>query len=195
VKQTGLSQRLKIVETRQQLWPLSSIRRDKTASSSLNFQALALGLPFSHKNYSAEYGTRQNRRQFRRNSACFAEEKNLGIPLWTISRTRKTLGLRSEPFLRREKPTEFRSEPFLDEKNSGIPFWAIFRREKTSEFRSESFPEEKKLGEKTTFVSCFVKLHYFAEFRSVPHFIPWNNDNRSESIQRNFFGTKFWWQA
>jgi hypothetical protein len=59
------------------------------------------------------------------------------------------------------------------------------------------------------FVSCFVKLHYFAEFRSVfvpsygmdsseilgitwnEHFIPRNNENRSESIPRNFFGTKF----
>jgi hypothetical protein len=70
-----------------------------------------------------------------------------------------------------------------------------------------------KLRKKTTFVSCFVKLHYFTEFVPfcfVPsygmnsseilgitrneHFIPRNNENRSESIPQNFFGTKFRWQ-
>jgi hypothetical protein len=114
----------------------------------------------------------------------------------------------SVPFLVREKPLEFRSELFLDEKNLGIPFQTIFGREKTSELRSEPFSEEKKLRnsvpnhfrkrkkfpKNTTFVSCFVKLHCFAEFRFVPscrvdsseilritrneHFIPRNNENR-----------------
>jgi hypothetical protein len=52
-----------------------------------------------------------------------------------------------------------------------------------------------------------AKLHFFAEFRSVPsfgtgssaelgmprngHFLPRNNGNHFESIPRNFFGTKF----
>jgi hypothetical protein len=47
----------------------------------------------------------------------------------------------SEPFLGREKPSEFCSKTFLDEKNLGIPFQTIFGREKTSEFSSESFSE------------------------------------------------------
>ncbi len=53
----------------------------------------------------------------------------------------------------------------------------------------------------------FCKTNFFAEFRSVPsfgigssaelgmprneHFLPRNNGNRSEFIQRNFFGMKF----
>jgi hypothetical protein len=56
------------------------------------------------------------------------------------------------------------------------------------------FRKRKKLLKKTTFLSCFVKLHCFAEFRFVPsygmdsseilritrneHFIPRNNENR-----------------
>jgi hypothetical protein len=69
----------------------------------------------------------------------------------------------------------------LVEKNLGIPFRTIFGREKPQnsvpnhfrnrknfELCSESFSEEKKLGEKTTFVHCFLKLRYFAEFRYVP---------------------------
>ncbi len=95
---------------------------------------------FRQENYFAVYGTRRNRWQFRRNSIWFAEEKNLGIPFWTISQNRKTLG---------------------------IPFRTIFRWEKPSEFRSESFSEEKKIRKKTTFVSSFVKLHYFSEFCSM----------------------------
>jgi hypothetical protein len=61
-----------------------------------------------------------------------------------------------------------------------------------------------------TFVSCFHKLQYFAELRSIPRygldsseilgitrneqFIQGNNKNLSESIPRNFFGTKLRWQ-
>jgi hypothetical protein len=138
------------------------------------------------------------------------------------------LEFHSEPFLRREKPLEFCSEPFLDEKNLGILFRTIFGREKTSELCSESFSEEKKLRnsvpnhfpkrkklpKKTTFVSCFLKLHCFAEFRFVPsygmdsseilritqneHFIPRNYENRGsgqntsgrqDSPVMNTFGT------
>jgi hypothetical protein len=32
-------------------------------------------------------------KQFHRNSACFAEEKNIGIPFQTISQKRKILGI------------------------------------------------------------------------------------------------------
>ncbi len=95
---------------------------------------------------------------------------------------RKTSEFCSELFFGREKPSEFPSELFLDlknlripfqtlfrrEKNLGTPFRIIFRREKTSEFRSKSFSEEKKLGKRAIFVSCFVKLNYFAEFHSIP---------------------------
>ncbi len=143
----------------------------------------------------------------------------------------------SEPFLGRGTPSEFRSEPFIGREKHRISDLNHFSEEKTPrnsvlnhlwmlkilEIRSESFSEQKnfgipfriifgreKLGKKTTFVSCFVKLQYFAEFRSVPsygmdsseilgitrneHFIPRNNEHRSESIPRNFFGTKFRWQ-
>ncbi len=45
----------------------------------------------------------------------------------------------------------------------------------------EQFSEEKKLG-KNTFVSCFVKLHYFAEFRSVSfRVMEWTLPKYSES--------------
>jgi hypothetical protein len=77
---------------------------------------------FREQNYSAEYRQDQNRRQFCRISACFAEKKNLGIPLQTISQKKKPSEFRSEPFLGREKPSEFRFELFLDEKNLGILF-------------------------------------------------------------------------
>jgi hypothetical protein len=70
---------------------------------------------------------------------------------------------------------------FRKRKNLGIQFWIIFGREKTSEFRSESFSEEK-LWKKTTFVSCFVKLHYFAEFLSVSFRVTeWTLPKYSES--------------
>jgi hypothetical protein len=45
---------------------------------------------FRQKNFSAEYGTRRNRRQFRRNSACFAEEKKLRNSVPNHFRKRKT---------------------------------------------------------------------------------------------------------
>jgi hypothetical protein len=86
---------------------------------------------FRQKNYSAEYETRRNRREFRRNSACFTEEK--------------TSEFRSEPFLGRKKPLEFRSRPFLNDKTMEFlskPFSEV----KTSEFCSEPFSEERKLG-------------------------------------------------
>jgi hypothetical protein len=54
-----------------------------------------------------------------------------------VSQKRKTLEFRSGPFLGREKPSELRFKPFLDDKNLGIPFRTILGREKSSEFRSE----------------------------------------------------------
>jgi hypothetical protein len=103
---------------------------------------LGLGLPFSNKkNYFVEYETRRNRRELRRNSVCFAEEKNLGIPFQTIYWKRKTIPFQtifndetleflSKPFSE-EKTSEFRSEPFSEETKIGIPFRTIFGRENT----------------------------------------------------------------
>jgi hypothetical protein len=166
---------------------------------------------FRQKNYSAEFGTSRNRRQFRRNSACFAEEKNLVIPFRNISRKRKTLGTPFQTISRKRNTLgiPFRTI-YRKRKTIRIPFWTISRKRKplgipfrtifgwekprnsiqnhflkrrTSKFRSESFSEKKqknfgipfriifgreKLRKKTTFVSCFVKLQYFVEFRSVP---------------------------
>jgi hypothetical protein len=96
--------------------------------------------------------------QFHWNTACFAEEKNLGIPFRTISRKRKTLGILfqtiswkrkpseicSKPFLGREKPSEFHSEPFLG-REKPIEFRSEpFLDDKTSELYSERFSEAKK---------------------------------------------------
>ncbi len=107
-----------------------------------------VGCHFPAKNYT-KYVTRRNRWQFRWNSACFAEEKNLRILFWTISWKRKTLGIPcqtifgcykpqisvpNQTIFGREITSEFHSEPFLDEKKPwtsvGISFWAIFSEEK-----------------------------------------------------------------
>ncbi len=85
-----------------------------------------------------------------RNSGCFAEEKNLGIPFQTICRKRETLGIplwtifgqekprNSVPnYFRKRKTSEFHSDHFRKRKNFGIPFQTIFGKEKTSEFHSE----------------------------------------------------------
>jgi hypothetical protein len=109
---------------------------------------------------------------------------------------RKTSEFCSELFLEEKKPWNSVPNHYRKRKYFGIPFRIIFGREKT--------------WEKTTFVSCFVKPNYFVGLRFVPsygmdsseilgitrneHFIPRNNENRSESIPRNFFGTKFRWQ-
>jgi hypothetical protein len=85
---------------------------------------------FRQKNYSAESGTRWNRRQFRQNSACFAEDKNLEIPLRTISRKKKTLGIPFRTIFGREKPWNSVPNHFRKRKNLGIPFWTILGREK-----------------------------------------------------------------
>jgi hypothetical protein len=117
------------------------------------------------------------------------------VGILPVSRKRKTSKFRSEPFLGREKPLEFRYKPFSNDKT--LEFLSKpFSEKKTLEFRSEPFLEEKKtrnsipnhfrkrkllkihskpfLGTEntrkmTTFVSCFLKLHYFRgiPFRSV----------------------------
>jgi hypothetical protein len=117
----------------------------------------------------------------------------VGIP--PVSRKSKPSEFRSEPFLGREKPLEIRSKPFLNDKTLEFLSKPTLE-EKTSEFLSEPFSEEKKNSEfhsepfseektlenlfqpifrtentrkTTTFVSCFVKLHYF---RGIPfHFL------------------------
>jgi hypothetical protein len=104
---------------------------------------------------------------------------SVGIP--PVSRKRKTSEFRSEPFLGRGKPLEFRSKPFSNDNT--LEFLSKpFSEEKTSEFQSEPFSEQKKNSESIPnhfwnrkhlknddFVSCFVKLHYFRgiPFRSV----------------------------
>jgi hypothetical protein len=99
-------------------------------------------------------------------------------PFWM----RKTLEFRSNAFSEEKKTSEFCYISFLEEKKLGIPFRIIFRREKTSEFLSYQFSltentqksvpnhflEQKTLEKKKTFVSCFVKLNYLAEFPSIP---------------------------
>ncbi len=134
---------------------------------------------FRQKNYSAEYETRRNRREFRRNSVCFAEEKNLGIPFRTISWKRKTIPFQtilndktlvclSDPFSE-EKTSEFRSKPFLEEKKTRNSIPNHFRKRKHLKIRSKQFLGTENTRKTMTFVSCFVKLHYFRgiPFRSV----------------------------
>jgi hypothetical protein len=110
---------------------------------------------FRKKNYSAEYETRRNRREFRRNSVCFAKEKNLGIPFRTISWKRKTIPFQhicndktleflSEPFSE-EKTLEFRSEPFSEEKKTRNSIPNHFRKRKYLKIRSKPFLEQKTL--------------------------------------------------
>ncbi len=114
---------------------------------------------FRQKNYSAEYETRRNRREFRRNSVCFAEEKNLGIPFRTISWKRKTIPFqtifndKTLEFLSDSFPTHFqkrklrKSVPshFWKKKKLGIPFRTIFGRENTWKNIPNNFWEQKTL--------------------------------------------------
>jgi hypothetical protein len=77
---------------------------------------------------------------------------------------RKTLEFCSEPFLGREKPSEFWSESFADEINLGIPFQTIFGIEKTSQFRFVPFSEEKKPPNSV--------LNHFRKRKKVQNSIP-----------------------
>ncbi len=112
----------------------------------------------------------------------FSEEKNTrnSIPKHFLEEKNPRKSVLNH-FSEEKQPSEFRSEPFLDEQNLGIPFRTNFGREKTSGFRSKPILHNRKhsivnskpfLGtentkKENTFVSCFVKVHYFAEFRSI----------------------------
>jgi hypothetical protein len=152
--QAGLSQRLKVVETRQQLWPLSSIRRDKTISSSLNFQALALGLPFSDKklfrgirNKTEQTAVPSEFRLFSGREKPRNSVPSLGIPFRTISRKRKTLGILFRTIYRKRKPLgiPFRTI-YRKRKTLGIPFRTIFGWEKPRNSVPNHFRKRKNLG-------------------------------------------------
>jgi hypothetical protein len=94
---------------------------------------------------------------------------------------------------------------------------APFRRRKNTRNFVLAIKQKKKLVpnhsimKKNTWMT--VKKQFFADFPSVPsvpnlgigysethripqkeHFFPQNNENRSESIPRNFLGTEFRWQ-
>ncbi len=133
---------------------------------------------FRHKNYTTEYETRRNRREFRQNSVCLAEEKNHGIPFRTIFGREKLF--HSKPFLMIKPWNSFPNH--FQKRKLRNSFPDHFQKKKNSEFHSDPFSEEKTLENpfqtifgtentrKTmTFVSCFVKLHYFRgiPFRSV----------------------------
>jgi hypothetical protein len=106
------------------------------------------------------------------------------------------------------KASEFRSEPFSAEKNLGIPFRIIFGREKKLR---NSVPNN--FWKRKNYVkSRLLIAASFAEFRTVsfrvtewtlPKYLESHGmsslfrrikKNCSESIPRNFFGTKFRWQ-
>jgi hypothetical protein len=84
------------------------------------------------------------------------------------------------PFRGREKSRNFVPNHFTKEKtpqnsfpnhlwkriNFGIPFRTNSRNRKHSKIHSKPFLGTEN-NKKMTFVSCFVKLHYFAEFHSV----------------------------
>ncbi len=96
---------------------------------------------FRQKNYSAEYETRRNRREFLRNSICFVEKKNLGIPFQTISGKRKTIQFQTISMI---KPWNSFPNHFQKRKlRNSVP--NHFRKKKNTEFHSELFSEEKTL--------------------------------------------------
>jgi hypothetical protein len=102
---------------------------------------------FRQKNYSAKIGTSRNRRQFRRNPASFAEEKNLGIPFRTIARKRKTLGIPFLLFRTISRKRKTIRNPFrtISRKGKplGISFRTIFGWEKPRNFVPNHFRKRK----------------------------------------------------
>jgi hypothetical protein len=158
---------------------------------------------------------------FRRNSGCSAEQKILGIPFRIVPQRRKILGIlyhgtkldanarnsvlnhsaeenttrNSVPWNKNiSKYLEFCSEPFRG-------------RDNYSEFRSEACLGRKHAVNSVCWSRIFCKTNFVVPFPSVPsfgidssvnfgmprneHFLPRNNGRCSESIPRNFFGTKF----
>jgi hypothetical protein len=91
---------------------------------------------------------------------------SIGIPL--VSQKRKTSEFRSEPFHGRENPAEFLSKPFSEENKplNSVPDKCSKQKTLENPFQA-IFGNRKKYIKNMTFVSCFVKLNYFAEFHSV----------------------------
>ncbi len=101
---------------------------------------------FREKQNSAEFGTSRNRRQFRRNSACFAEEKNLGIAFRTISRKRKTLFIPFRTISRKRNTLGIPFRTISRKRNTlGIPFRTIYRKRKTIGIPLRTISRRRKL--------------------------------------------------
>ncbi len=126
----------------------------------------------------------------------FSTEKNPWSSVPNNFRMRKTLEFCSEPFSEEKKTSEFWSESFSEEKKiqNSVPnhFW----KRQTLEFRFEPILRnrihlktiflDRKHSKKNTFVSCFVKLNYFAEFRSILFLSELRNDcSETLGITRN----------
>jgi hypothetical protein len=100
-------------------------------------------------------------------------------------RKRKISEFCSEPFLGRDKPSEFWSESFADEINLGIPIQTIFGIEKTSHFRFESFSEEKKTSEFRS--EPFLEEKKTSEFHSK---LILETENTRKSVPNHFWDRK-----
>ena len=143
---------------------------------------------FREKNYSAEYGTRRNRRLFRRNSV--------------VSRNRKLSEFRSEPFRGIKKRSEFHSEPFrVLKKRSEFRFEPFRGREKSSEFRSEPFCGREKHSKICSEPFCIrgsarnsVPKHFADENTlgiSFRRRIKWTFQNFLIQVQKHWFKPSF----
>jgi hypothetical protein len=139
----------------------------------------------------------------------FSDEKILGILLWSIFGREKPRNSVPNYFWMRKTP-DLHFKPFLEEKkNLRIPFRIIFGREKTLEFRSEPilhnrkhskihskpFLQSENTRKKTTFVSCFVKLHYFMDFHCVPFCSKLHNRlfrNTQNHTERALYSAEWW---
>jgi hypothetical protein len=107
-----------------------------------------------------------------------------------------------------EKTTsEFHSVEQKYKQTLGILFRTIPRKRQHSEFRSHAATPTHSRGWGSQWSRIFCKTNLFMPFPSVPsfgtdssvnfgiprneHFLPRNNGSCSESLPRNFFGTKF----
>ncbi len=147
---------------------------------------------------------------FRRNSGCSAEHKTLGIPFRTVPQRKRMLGILYHGTKIEANSRNSVLNHSAEQRTLGIPFRTVPQRRKmlgisfcgkklkqTLGIRSEAC-----LGQKHAIYSILVLL-----FSSVPslgidssanlgmprneHFLPRKNGSHSESIPRNFFGTKF----
>jgi hypothetical protein len=120
---------------------------------------------FRQKNYSAEDGIDGTIGLFRRNSGCSAEQKTLGIPFRTVPQKRRMLGILYNGTKIEANSRIFVLNHSVEQKTLGILFRTVPQR-------------RKMLG---------------ISFRKARNelFLPRNNGSHSESIPRNFFGTKF----